>query len=695
MPTTQPWHAPLRGLIAPLVAILALPAGAVLLWSRGVQSALPGLIWQLATVLGILAVCLLPRFRARPSVPAGLFGVAVWAGSVPAIARFHQEPGLVGILGWLAAGLSISALAASIAEQVAVMRESSLPGNRARLLALVLVVPSCVSVTYIPGTEPLAPLVEMGRAGLGPVDGALAPAEWALRSGVRTHDGAVLARDPHGVLAYQTTPRVGWGIGLGAPFAALVLALAWRVRRRHARIARSPAARVTSPGLAAMADGTLAIVPTDLTMGTALVALRTEDVRADYRSDARVAIQEHLPGEKSALLADLTRRTRTLELAAVAGVAVFACVALGPAMASTGHSPLDSHSEPARTVAPVVEREWETESEVERERESEAEPELESEREWTRTRPMPAARNQVLSVAYAGHLYMIGGTDERGVTRDDIFIGTIGPSGDIVEWVTSPSPFPTPIAMASLVAHNGYLYTLGGETGTRQLDEVWMTVIASDGSLGAWSRTTSFTGIRGGALGAALNGYLYVIGGRYDPSGGPRYCSAYTDVQFARQNADGTLGSWQATAGPATPRWWSYNIAVDRGRIYLMGGYTGCGGYSDEVVFAAPAADGTIRSWTQTRSMARAGAAFSVAHDGSIYTIGGDPGGHPSGRLDVARIAEDGTLGEWRRDAPIPSPFTGSTAGAAYGPFLYQIGTTGGGSASTDVLVMRVEQPSI
>lgn len=311
---------------------------------------------------------------------------------------------------------------------------------------------------------------------------------------------------------------------------------------------------------------------------------------------------------------------------------------------------------------------------------------------WARTTPMPEARDSVLSVAHAGHLYMIGGIDEHGVVRDDVFIGSIGPSGDILEWVASPTPFPTPIHSAPLVADDGYLYTLGGETGTAQLDEVWMARIAPDGSLGAWSRTTSFHGIRGGALGAALNGYLYVIGGRFDPQGGGHFCSAHTDVQFAHRNPDGTLGPWRATASIERRRWWSYNIAVARDRLYLMGGYTGCGGYESQVVFATPAPDGSLREWTETTTMARAGANFSAVYGDLMLTIGGDPGGHPTGRVDIARIADDGALGAWQPGPTVPEPYTGSTAGASYGGFIYQVATIRGGSAVPDILVMRASE---
>jgi len=411
MPMTRPWHAPLRGLLAPLVALLALPVAALFVCSCHVQSALPGLVWQVTTVLGVLALCLLPRFRARPSVAAGLFGVAALAFSAPLLAVLDVYAGAMVILGFLALGTATSSLVASIAERPGVMRETTLPGNHLRLLALLLATVSSVWVARLATTEPVTQRLQTRGDVVGSVEipalattlrervgrgegldallleavsepepgGGSTARVWLSRPGALTvsttrgGDGCVIdvpalgrtvevvAQDatyvirwpvsPHGesfgVCTYdrvsldyvagdelvpETAPEVGWGLGLGAPYVLFVLALAWRVRRRHGRIARSPEVRVTSPGLATMPDGTIAILPADVPMGTSVVALRIADVRPDYRSDARVTIEELAQGEKNALLADLSRRTRTLELVALAGVALLASVALGLAI---------------------------------------------------------------------------------------------------------------------------------------------------------------------------------------------------------------------------------------------------------------------------------------------------------------------------------------------------------------------------
>jgi hypothetical protein len=122
--------------------------------------------------------------------------------------------------------------------------------------------------------------------------------------------------------------RTPWLLVVSPFFALIALGRALRLRRRHARIGRSPEVRVNEPGVAVMPDGSPALVSSEIPMGTTIVALRLADVRPDYRADARHAIEEHVVGEKATLLVDLARRVRTLELTALGGVTLLVSVVL-------------------------------------------------------------------------------------------------------------------------------------------------------------------------------------------------------------------------------------------------------------------------------------------------------------------------------------------------------------------------------
>jgi hypothetical protein len=84
-----------------------------------------------------------------------------------------------------------------------------------------------------------------------------------------------------------------------------------------------------------MPDGSPAVVPAELPMGSTVVALRISDLAADYRSDARISVDEHAVGDKPGLLVDLARRVRTLELFALAGTLLLATTTLVVALFGT------------------------------------------------------------------------------------------------------------------------------------------------------------------------------------------------------------------------------------------------------------------------------------------------------------------------------------------------------------------------
>jgi hypothetical protein len=70
-------------------------------------------------------------------------------------------------------------------------------------------------------------------------------------------------------------------------------------------------------------------------MGSSVVALRISDLPADYRSDARISVDEHAIGEKPSLLVDLARRVRTLEIFALGGTLLLASTTLVAALVGT------------------------------------------------------------------------------------------------------------------------------------------------------------------------------------------------------------------------------------------------------------------------------------------------------------------------------------------------------------------------
>ena len=400
----------LRGLLAPLLAVGALPVGALFVCTCREQDATPVLAWEGATLLALLVALRTQRFRDRPAAAAGLFGVVGWVLVIGVLGALSTDVPDPVVLGWLAVGPILSMIGATIAERPAAMRETPLPPGITRGLTVLVALGSIVAATHVAtrtqevaaeiarpvGTVEVPALATVVRERLPSVNGADAlevevsstalPGEagggvvaslhllrdvTAAGQAARTLEACTFDVPPLGrtveIFATDTTYEIrwpvsphgesfggcsydrvslapsddavahgggghAWPLALAPLFGLLALGLAWPLRRAHARIARSPELRVTAPGVAVMPDGSPAVVPADIPMGATIVALRISDLAEDYRSDARVAVDEHAVGEKPSLLVDLARRVRTLELFALGGTLLLSSTTLVAAL---------------------------------------------------------------------------------------------------------------------------------------------------------------------------------------------------------------------------------------------------------------------------------------------------------------------------------------------------------------------------
>ena len=289
---------------------------------------------------------------------------------------------------------------------------------------------------------------------------------------------------------------------------------------------------------------------------------------------------------------------------------------------------------------------------------------------WSTTTPFTTGRTAHTSVAYNGYLYVIGGRYPAEdcctswmVYLNDVQKAPINADGTIGAWSATTS-FTAARYGHTSVAYNGYLYVIGGTTGGSALNDVQKAPINADGTIGAWSTTSSFATARYGHTSVAYNGYLYVLGGS---NGGN-----LNDVQKAHINADGTIGAWSTTSSFTTARYGHTSVAYN-GYLYVIGGYSG--GVLNDVQKAVINADGTIGAWSTTTpfTTARYGHT-SVAYNGYLYVLGGqNSAGTPFNDVQQAPINADGTIGAWTATTPFTAARYGHTS-VAYNGYLYAIG---------------------
>lgn len=173
------------------------------------------------------------------------------------------------------------------------------------------------------------------------------------------------------------------------------------------------------------------------------------------------------------------------------------------------------------------------------------------------------ARSGHTSVVYKGFIYVLGGDNASPGTLNDVEYSQIGSNGTLGPWITSPKTFTTGRFLHTSVAYNGYLYVIGGYTGTDYANDVQFAPINSDGSIGDWAPTTSFEKKRNAHTSFAYNGFLYVMGGHDG--------TYLKDVQFAAFGANGRIGPWRHTTELPIA---VYGSGADyNGWAYITGGY--------------------------------------------------------------------------------------------------------------------------
>jgi hypothetical protein len=322
---------------------------------------------------------------------------------------------------------------------------------------------------------------------------------------------------------------------------------------------------------------------------------------------------------------------------------------------------------------------------------------------WSAATNLPSARSDFGLVAYGGNMYVLGG-NESGSAGNDVQHTAINSNGSLGGSWTSDNTFTTARYAFGAVAYNGYMYVMGGYTGSVYQADVQYVAINSDGSLGAWASTNSFTtGRSGGMIAAAYGGYMY-IGGGYNGA-------ALGDVQIAALNSDGTIGTFDTTIGfPGT----IYNTTSSayNGSLCVYSGNRTLGNSTadgSEVLCSKIGVNGNLEGWQQ--SFVTAGPASSpytvsaavAVYQGNAYYTGGitsgttyATAGYVLGLDTTSRVAHYSTLIDLGTTATISSVYY--NVGSIYNTSMqYKIAGTNGvlGSSSAATVGTGSEPPGV
>ncbi|MBY0475539.1 MAG: galactose oxidase [Nitrosomonas sp.] len=238
----------------------------------------------------------------------------------------------------------------------------------------------------------------------------------------------------------------------------------------------------------------------------------------------------------------------------------------------------------------------------------------------------------------------------------------------------------TEIAAAAL---DGKIYAVGGFSQpslSNVLDfAISRMVEIYDPATDAWTETTPLPEGRHHAGIAALNGYLYVIGG-FTKGGLSVWRAVATLYQFNPVNQ-----TWHELAPMPTARG-ALGVAVYQGHLYAIGGYDG-----DNNSAAVEVYDPQTNVWTPAAAMptARDHLAVVVAGD-KIYAIGGRPSLNYRKNMDVVE-AYDLATNQWHARAKLPTARSGIAAGVIDGRIFVVGGESGEGTFDTHEMYLPEE----
>ncbi len=266
---------------------------------------------------------------------------------------------------------------------------------------------------------------------------------------------------------------------------------------------------------------------------------------------------------------------------------------------------------------------------------------------WTtESNSLPIAMDSIGMSIWNGRMYVAGGSN-NGTSVSTVAYATINSNGSVGAWTTSSSLLPQAISSHTMAVWDGRLYISGGSVASGSTSSVVYASINPDGSVGSWVATSSIPIANTSHAMVAWNGRLYVAGGAD--------AAASNDVYYASITANGSLGTWQSQINPLPATIASHAMAVWNSRLYIIGGNSS--GATTAVYQASITANGSVGSWSATTPLSATRMNLSaIAWNGKLYVAGGNDATNAYTTVYSAVINNDGTIGSWTTESSYPLP---------------------------------------
>jgi Kelch motif len=265
---------------------------------------------------------------------------------------------------------------------------------------------------------------------------------------------------------------------------------------------------------------------------------------------------------------------------------------------------------------------------------------------------LPAPNAEFGFVVYNNFAYITGGTLVNGINT--VYYAPVKPDGTIDSWIQSPNNLLIARQRHTTVAHNGYLYVVGGNAAGNPQATVQFAKINSDGSIDPWQFNTPMSVGRRRHTSVIHNNRLYVIGGS-----NPGYNTVYS---APIDPLTGVLGTWLLSPEVMPlPVYFQSSVLVGD-YLYIMGGTNDNVTSSTSVWYARLNGDGTTDPWITSPHLLPSGVFAGVAFEknGYITLLSGaeiiSPL-TPKSTTFYTRILPDNSLSPWSTHS-VNSPLT-------------------------------------
>lgn len=290
-----------------------------------------------------------------------------------------------------------------------------------------------------------------------------------------------------------------------------------------------------------------------------------------------------------------------------------------------------------------------------------------SQARWVKLAPFPEPDEELYGVTANGKLYVIGGFG-AGKARGTVY--EYDPASD--RW-TKKRPMARPVHHQAMVEYRGKIYVFGGFVapstggGWEPVDNAWEYDPAAD----SWKALAPLPIKRGSAVVAEVGGRMYLIGGATTVEGSKEVAingGGPARVLTINEVYDPVANTWQSRAPMALGRNHAFAGAVN-GKIYVIGGRVGhafitVASNTDIVEEYDPATN----MWSGLRAKmptARSGGGWGT-YGGRIYVAGGEVSTPElAGAFRAVEVFEPAT-NTWTKMPPMPMPRHG-VAGAVLG----------------------------